>query len=151
MAIVRPVYRYFLQTGPWAALLWAASGWLSGEAIVGLSAPKSFVAPSPFSGDQDRKITPIGQLLGDTSISRTRYGVSDIRILGLLAHGRRGAILISIRNGPTKTLTAGVRDPEGWMFDSIEQDRVRISHYGSAFELPIPRTNRGLQTNPTLQ
>lgn len=105
-------------------------------------------APTPLSTDQDRVIAPVGQLLGDTHIAKTRYAVSDIRILGLLAHGQRGAILISVRNGPTKTLVAGTRDPEGWMLDSVERDSIRISHYGSVFELPIPRANRGLQTNP---
>ncbi len=106
--------------------------------------PSGIPSPPAVSSDQQRSATPIRQLLGETAPGKTRFSVNDIRLIGLLAQGQRGTVLISIRNGPTKTLIAGTRDAEGWMLEAVDAIAIRISHYGSVFELPVPQASKGL-------
>jgi len=141
---VRQVYRVLTAAGPWAIALWGASGWFIANAALVAFSPSRVPSPPAFSSDQQRSATPIGQLLGETTLGKTRFSVNDIRLIGLLAQGQRGTVLISIRNGPTKTLIAGTRDAEGWMLEAVDPTTIRISHYGSVFELPTPQPSKGL-------
>ncbi len=141
---MRQVYRVLTAAGPWSIALWGASGWFIANAVLVAFSPSGIPSPPVFSSDQQRSATPIGQLLGETALGKTRFSVNDIRLIGLLAQGQRGTVLISIRNGPTKTLIAGTRDAEGWMLEAVDATAIRISHYGSVFELPVPQPSKGL-------
>ena len=145
---MRQVYRVLTAAGPWAIALWGASGWFIADAALITFSPKEVSSPSSLSSDQRQAATPIGQLLGETALGRTQFSINDIRLIGLLAQGQRGTVLISIRNGPTKTLIAGARDAEGWMLEAVDPTTIRISHYGSVFELPTPQPSKGLSARP---
>ena len=144
---MRRVYRYYSSPSFWVVSLWAVSGWFFSKSVITLSKPAALAVPTPFSSEGDRAPTPTGRLLGDTSLSKSRFSLADIRLIGLLAAGHRGAVLISVLNGPTLTLIAGIRHPEGWSLDSVDNDIIRLSHFGSTFELPVPRAGRSLSAD----
>ena len=142
------MYRVLTAAGPWSIALWGASGWFIADAVLITFSPKEVSSPPSLYSDQQQTTTPIGQLLGETALGKTQFSINDIRLIGLLAQGQRGSVLISIRNGPTKTLIAGIRDAEGWMLEAVNTTTIRISHYGSVFELPTPQPSMGLSAGP---
>ena len=142
------MYRVLIAAGPWSIVLWGTSGWFVANAALLTFSPSEMASPPSFPPDPHRAVTPTGELLGETTLDKTRFSVSEIRLVGLLAQGQRGAVLLSIRNGPTKTLIAGARVREGWMLEAVDASSIRISHYGSVFELPTPRPTKGLSATP---
>ncbi len=142
------VYRYFLKPSFWIGSAWAITAWFLAQIFTLFFIPASLPIPPAHSIESEGAPTASGRLLGDIPLSRSQFSINDIRLIGLLAAGQRGTILISVRNGPTLTLTASVRHSEGWMLEGVDNDVVRLSHFGSMFDLPVPRSSRGL-TSPS--
>jgi hypothetical protein len=70
---------------------------------------------------------------------------SELRLLGWMDSGRSGAIVISVRDGPQRTLRRGEPAADGLLFHGIVDDAVVLVRGGQQTRIPLPRSN-GLST-----
>lgn len=70
---------------------------------------------------------------------------SEVRLLGWMDSGRFGAIVISVRDGPQRTLRKGEPAADGLLFQGIVDDAVMLVRGGQQTKVPLPRSN-GLNT-----
>jgi hypothetical protein len=66
---------------------------------------------------------------------------SELRLLGWMDSGRSGAIVISVRDGPQRTLRKGEPAADGLLFQGIVDDAAVLVRGGQQIKVPLPRSH----------
>ena len=124
--------RYFLLLAIWGA----SFAILAGGFTVYFAPP---VLSVPQAAERDKgAVSPVSALFGARQLVESRLLVpSDISILGVLGQGEKGVVVLSISNGPARTLKVGILEPDGLILHRIDPHQVVLGQFGQQIAVSV--------------
>jgi hypothetical protein len=129
-------------------ILWSLAGLTVGKLVAKLLSPKIELASTDNDLNERLQLNSLLQIFGP---SKFKYiSENEIRIIGLLAGSNNGAILVSIANGPVKTLKVGEVSDDGWIFSGVTTETANFIFQGQIMKIPFSlKKNNTLSNKPT--
>ncbi len=116
-------------------IAWSFAGLIMGKFAARLFSPKMQVVDINDRSNKKLKLDSLKGLFGAGGL----YEISskDIKIIGLIAGSNNGAILISLSNGPVRTLTVDEISEDGLIFKGISAEVVNFFFQGQIIKVPF--------------
>ena len=117
--------------------------WFGAAAILGAGLSMWLAPTTPvFQENAKAQVAVVSALAGQfgatESISSVAPKASEVRLVGVLAGGDTGSVLISVKNGPSRLVSMHETTTDGWSLIGVEPQRVRLSYFGAMLDLPRP-------------
>jgi hypothetical protein len=128
-------------------VIWSIAGLVIGKVIVKLFSPR---IEHIFIDRELSETLQLNSLLKVFGTDNIKYvSEKDIKIIGLVAGSNSGAILVSINNGPVRTLKAGEISEDGWIFKGVLTDEAIFLFKTQIVKVPFLRKkNNTLNSAP---
>lgn len=83
-------------------------------------------------------LSPVSGLFGASQVVEPRlFKPSEVSLLGVLGQGEKGAVLVSISNGPVRKLSAGITEPDGWILHRVDPQQVVLGYSGQQITVSL--------------
>ena len=115
--------------------LWSVSGLVIGRLMAKIFSPKIEYINSSENFNDRIESNSILKIFGTDKVDN--LSEKDVRIIGLVAGSKNGAILISINKGPVRTLKVGEISDDGWIFKGVSNDTVVLFYKGQTINVPF--------------
>ena len=126
-------------------LLWTTSGLIIGKLMTLIFSPKTDYVNISEELNETFESNSLLRIFRFDEVGN--LSEKDIEIIGLVAGSNNGAILVSIKKGPVRTLTAGEVSEDGWIFKGISTETAVFFYKGQTIYVPFSSSKNNTLEN----